>query len=153
MVLLGAFYAPLARWIETFDQSVDQPRLLQFRAGGFLVVPVLVVVELGPVLSEARLVYDFIAAELAPERRRLVVIVETTVREMDITITSSSIGLPPRYMLCTVKHKFTKLIRVQSTRKNFGRKNVTYAWITLGDVFLQEVPVLNLGGLSSVKFI
>ena len=91
--------------------------MFQFFASSFLVIPILIIVELWPFLPEARLIYDFISAQLIAESLWLVIMVEASVREMDVAISSRSISLPPWYMLSTVSQKHLVM----------KRKNVTYA--------------------------
>ena len=114
--------------------------MFQFFASSFLVIPILIIVELWTFLPEARLIYDFVSTQLIAECLWLVIMVEASVREMDVAISSRSISLPPWYMLSTVSQKH--FVR--------ERKNVTYAWMMFGLVFRVDVPVLNFGGLSSI---
>ena len=99
LIFLSSLRASLRGRVEPIDEASDQSALLQFAIGGLLVVPVLVVVEIGPFFAETRLLDDFIPTKFGTEIAWSIVVIEAAVTEMDVTVSSCAVSLPPRYVL------------------------------------------------------
>lgn len=105
-VFLRLLDAAFARRVQPVDQAVDEPRLLKLRRVRSLIEPVLVVIELGAVLAETRLMDHLVAAKIIAERVWLVVIVVTSVVEVDVAVSAGAICASHRHVLSAKKEQF-----------------------------------------------
>ena len=102
-VLFSALRAALTGWIKPVNESCDELALFKLAVRSLSVIPVLVVVEFGPVLPETWLLDDLVATQLGSKVALSIVVIEAAVTEMDVTVSPGTIGLPSWNVLSAVK--------------------------------------------------
>ena len=102
-VLFSALRAALAGRIKSVNESCDELALFKLAVRSLSVIPVLVVVEFGPVLSETWLLDDLIATQLGSKVAWSIVVIEAAVTEMDVTVSPGAVGLASWNVLSAVK--------------------------------------------------
>ena len=102
-VLFSALRAALAGRIKSVNESCYELALFKLAVRSLPIIPVLVVIKFGPVLSKTWLLDDLIATQLGSKVAWSIVVIEAAVTEMDVTVSPGTIGLPSWNVLSAVK--------------------------------------------------